>query len=86
MKTKQEQIKDLKEAANLLDGAYSLQIKAMRIIIENYEIDDECKYLQNPFFKIRQCNTNEALWKAEKMCYELCMELEKQIKEELNNK
>ena len=86
MKTKQEQIKDLKEAANLLTDAYYLQNRAMCIIIENYEIDNEFKYLQNPFYKIQRCNTNEALWKAEKMCYELCMELEKQIKEELNNK
>ena len=52
MKTKQEQIKDLKEAANLLRDAYYLQNKAMCIIIENYEIDNECKFLQNPFYKI----------------------------------
>ena len=86
MKTKQEQIKDLKEAANLLRDAYRLQNRAMCIIIENYEIDNECKYRENPFFKIRQIDTHGALYKAETMCYELCMELEKQIEEELNNK
>ena len=51
-------------------------------MIENYEIDNEGKYLQNPFYKIHQIDTHRALYKAETMC----MELEKQIKEELNNK
>ena len=84
MKTKQEQIKDLYEAATLLQEAYNLQNKAMCIIIDNYEIDMECKYLKNPFFLIQQCNTHSALYKAEYMCYELCVELNKQIKDELN--
>ena len=86
MKTKQEQIKDLKEAATLLRDAYRLQNKAMCIIIENYEIDNEGKYKQNPFFKIQECDTHRALYKAEVMCYELCMELEEQIEKKLNTK
>lgn len=83
MKTKQEQIKDLKEATNLLRDAYRLQNRAMCIMIENYEINNEEGYIEILRIKI---DTHKALDKAELMCDELCMKLEEQIKEQLNNK
>lgn len=65
MKPTNEQIKDLEKALKLIYKSYMLQNEACCIINEHYEIDYECKFLENDFYKLLRFNPSSPLYKME---------------------
>jgi hypothetical protein len=65
MKSTNEQIKDLEKALKLIYDSYMLQNEAHCIINEHYEIDDECRFLENDFYKLTRFVPSSPLYKME---------------------
>jgi hypothetical protein len=65
MKPTNEQIKDLEKALKLIYDSYILQNQAHIIIYENFEIDDDCNFLENDFYNLTRFNPSSPLYKME---------------------
>ena len=75
-KPKKEQIEDLKKALVLIEKAYFLQNECDIILFENFDIDDDCKFLNDDFYNIKSINTSSPLYKKEIAILNLLKKLE----------
>lgn len=78
MKTKNEQLKSLKQALQLITNAYYMQNKAKVIINENYEVDDDLNFLENDFYKLTKFKTSKELYDLEVAIQNLINKIENQ--------
>ena len=65
MKTTNEQIEDLKIVLKMYQDAYSLQNNADVILYNHFILDEDCKYLDNDFYKIKNINSSSPLYYKE---------------------
>jgi hypothetical protein len=75
-KSKKEQIEDLKKALALIAKAYFLQNECDIILFENFDIDEDCKFLDDDFYKIKDINSSTNLYKKEIAILNLLKKLE----------
>ena len=64
-KSTNEQINDLEKALKLIYESYMLQNEAHCIINSNYEIDEDCNFLENDFYKLTRFNPSSPLYHME---------------------
>jgi len=76
MKTVNEQINDLKIILKMYRDAYSLQNNADVILYNHFILDEDCKYLDNDFYKIKSINSSSPLYYKECETIKLITNLE----------
>lgn len=76
MKTTNEQIEDLKIILKMYQDAYSLQNNADVILYNHFILDEDCKYLENDFYKIKSINSSSPLYYKELETIKLIKNLE----------
>lgn len=71
-----ERIENLKIILNLIRDAYTLQNQADCLLYNHFIVDDNCKFLDDDFYKIKAINTSSPLYYKELETINLIKKLE----------